>query len=160
MTSTASAIARSADRASEPSVLNPANPTNSRIGTTAKSWNSRMAKLLRPAGVLRRRLSIRSWLTKAVDDKASERPNIVAATIVFPNRKATSPIAAALAATCAPPSPNTSLRIAQSCATDNSRPMVKSRKMTPSSAKRRKPSRSLNTKYSRTGMSPESRPIA
>src|SRR3954452_16332514 len=43
-------------------------PRTSSIGTTARSWNSRIAKLVRPVAVLSRFSSDSTWITTAVED--------------------------------------------------------------------------------------------
>ncbi|OPZ04099.1 MAG: hypothetical protein BWZ09_02020 [Alphaproteobacteria bacterium ADurb.BinA305] len=104
-------------------------------GTTARSWNSRMANEAWPSGVPSSWRWISSCMTIAVDENASTTPRITAASMPLPNHSASPPTAAAESATCRPPSPNTSRRIDHRRSTDISRPIMNIRKMTPSSAR-------------------------
>ncbi len=47
-------------------------------GDDARSWNNRIAKAVRPVGVLRRFSSARTWIATAVEDIARARPMTMA----------------------------------------------------------------------------------
>ena len=116
--------------------------TRNRNGSTAKSWHSRMAKLVRPVAVPKRRFSASSCMTIAVDDSAKAPPSTIATGSVLSNNEAIAAITAPVTTTCAPPSPNTSRRMAHNRSSDSSRPIMNNRNTTPSSASTRTPSRS------------------
>ena len=107
---------------------------NSRIGITARSWNSRTEKLVRPAAVVRRRWLDSTSMTIAVEDRARHAPMMTEAAAPLPNSAATPPIMPAESTTCRLPRPNTSRRMVMSRSKESSSPIRKSRKTTPSSA--------------------------
>ena len=79
--------------------------TNSRIGTTARSWASRIEKLVRPAVVDRRRWLERTSMTMAVDDSARQAPMMMAAAGLLPASVAMPAITAAHSTTCSAAEP-------------------------------------------------------
>ena len=56
----------------------PSTAIANRTGATARSWNSRTAKLVRPVGAFSRFCSARTGSTTAVDDRARPMPTITA----------------------------------------------------------------------------------
>ena len=76
MASAAWASASTRPASIEPPVRVPRRETNSSIGTTARSWASRIEKLARPAVVVRRRWLERTSMTMAVEDSARHAPMI------------------------------------------------------------------------------------
>ena len=125
-------------------------------GTTARSWNSRIAKVDWPSGVPSSRRWISNCMTIAVDENASTTPRITAASMLLPNHSASAPTAAADSATCSPPSPNTSRRIDHRRSTDISRPIMNIRKITPSSARNSTSSGRAKVNHDSTGQVPAS----
>jgi len=109
-------------------------PRTSSNGTTARSWNNRIAKLVRPVTVLSRFSSDNTWITTAVEDIAKARPITPALIRLYPRRMATPASTAAQSTTCREPRPNTNRRITQSRSNDSSRPIINSSSTTPSRA--------------------------
>ncbi len=70
----------------------------------------------------------------AVEESASEAPTATEASGPSPAARPRAVSAMAVTSTCAPPRPNTSLRIAHSRGPESSSPIRKRRKTTPSSA--------------------------
>ena len=105
-----------------------------RIGATARSWASNTEKVARPARALSRPRSAITGMTTAVEDRARPMPSTAADTRVCPITMNTADRATVQATTCDRPKPNTSRRIAFSRSHDSSRPIMNSRKETPSSA--------------------------
>ena len=109
---------------------------SARNGTKARSWKRSMLKASRPWVRLSSARSV-SWCRRmAVELMASAPPTTIAAGQGMPPSRASTENAAAVAATCAEPRPNTSRRMAIRRGRANSRPSVKRRNTTPSSARR------------------------
>ncbi len=132
---TASASARARpSQLPPPSRPLPIAPSRNRIGTTARSWHSRTAKLVRPVWLLMRRSSDSTWVTIAVEDMASASEAISAGPRATPRALNTSASAAVQTATCSAPSPNTSRRSATTRSQESSSPIVNISSTTPRSA--------------------------
>ena len=108
-------------------------------GTTARSWNSSTPKILRPCAVSISSRSASIFETIAVEDIASAPPSAtLPCQVMCTQRSKTKPSSTATASvttTCISPSPNTSLCIARSLASENSRPIENIRNTTPNSAR-------------------------
>ena len=68
--------ARASAQPLSPPSSRPSTAIANRAGATARSWNSRTAKLVRPVGALSRFCSASTGSTTAVDDRASPMPTI------------------------------------------------------------------------------------
>ena len=95
------------------------------------------AKASRPWVRLSSARSVSCCSRIAVELMATAPPSTMATSQRRPSRWPSSANTAAVAATCAAPSPNTSRRMASMRGSENSRPRVNSRKATPSSASSR-----------------------
>ena len=113
----------------------PSNGSIAISGITARSWSRRMEKAARPYCVASCFFSASICRTNAVDDRASTRPMTIEASAPRPYSQASAAMTEALTRTCAVPRPKTILRMTQSRVGLSSRPMMKSRNTTPSSAK-------------------------
>ncbi len=120
---------------SGPPAWAPSRARATRIGATARSWNSRMENTARPEWACSRPVSAITGTARAVDDMVSAAPVDRAATSGRPAATATAPIRTPQPMVCRAPRPNTWWRISRSRSQDSSRPMVNNRKTTPSSAK-------------------------
>ena len=112
----------------------PSAPIRNNSGTTARSWASRMAKLLRPVVDIMRRWPDSTSMTRAVEESARQAPMITAAAGGWPNHRAPKLITTVVSRACSPPSPNTRRRMVSRRRIDSSRPMKNSRKTMPRSA--------------------------
>ena len=113
----------------------PSTPMVNRIGATARSWKSRMAKLARPAGALSRRRSTSTGTTMAVEESARARPMRAAGAGSSPSSAAAPPIARAERVTCREPRPKMSRRRVRRRSQDSSMPIMNRRNTTPNSAR-------------------------
>ena len=123
----------------------------SRIGITARSCASRIEKLARPTLVVSRSWLERSSSTIAVDDSERLAPRMIASEGFLPIAIAAPAIKALVSSTCEPPRPITSRRMADSLASDSSRPIRNKRKTMPSSAKPATLSASVTVTHERPG---------
>ncbi len=112
----------------------PSRDRATRIGATARSWNSSTEKVARPVSLCRRRLSARAGTMMAVDDRASPAPISTAAGTLWPARRATAAIAAVDSTAWIAPMPNTQRRSRRSRSHDSSSPTMNRRNTTPNSA--------------------------
>ncbi len=108
-----------------------------RKGMTARSWNNKMPTAARPCRELISDCSAKSLITMAVDDMAKTPPMTKAAGNESSSAHAARPATRVVMMTCAPPMPNTALRMELSLLMENSSPRVNSRKTTPNSASTR-----------------------
>ena len=131
---TALAIASRIGMATPPSPPLPRIGISTRNGTTAMSWNSSTAKASRPCGECISSCSMSCLTTMAVDDSARMPPITSAPCHGTPLNQAMLPAAITDSNTCVPPSPNTARRSVQNWASENSSPIMNSRKTTPISA--------------------------
>ena len=128
------------------------------IGTTIRSWNKRTPSDVRPTGVAKRCASISVCVTMAVEESASANPATSATARLPVIHAAPAPISTAESRTWTEPMPSTRRRIAHSRSSENSSPMRKSRKTTPSSANGATRSGSEKVIHDSHGKSPVSRP--
>ena len=105
-----------------------------RIGATARSWNSSTEKVARPAGECWRLCSARICMTTAVDDSDSAAPMAAAGAGASPMAMAAAAMTARQSVTCRAPMPNTQRRIRRRRSHDSSSPIMNRRKTTPNSA--------------------------
>jgi hypothetical protein len=104
-------------------------------GIAAMSWNSRIAKLVRPTGAVSRLRSFMLWIAIAVDESASASPATSAARHGRPTVTKKPASSAPHSASCMPPPRNTSRRISHSRLGSSSSPIANSISTTPNSAK-------------------------
>mmetsp|Transcript_32461 Transcript_32461/g.70032 ORF Transcript_32461/g.70032 Transcript_32461/m.70032 type:complete len:270 (-) Transcript_32461:100-909(-) len=103
--------------------------------TTARSWKSRTLKVALPCREDASPLSCRTCRATAVDESAMAAPKMTAPGPLRPSALTPSHTAISIVtATCENPSPNTYFCIAWSLSKESSSPMLKRRKITPSSA--------------------------
>jgi hypothetical protein len=97
---TASASATATPWATEePSACPPSALIRNSSGTTARSWASRMAKLVRPVVEVMRRWPDSSAITMAVEESATQAPMISDAAPDWPSHSAPRPIGSAVTTT-------------------------------------------------------------
>ena len=159
ITSTSAAVALASAAAMARPIASagcPSTGISTSSGTTARSWNSSTAITSRPCALSSSPRSTSSFDTIAVDDMARMPPSASPACHDAPNSVALPMASASVAATCAPPRPNTRRRMVFSLVRLNSRPIENIRKTTPSSARRLVSSRSATTP---SACGPSARPV-
>ena len=132
---TACPSARASAPPRSPPSRRPSTAMANRIGATARSWNRRTAKLVRPAGVPSRFCSASTGSTTAVEESASASPTSTAPATGWLSAMRMIAITAAEAATWIEPRPKTSRRSTRSRSQDSSIPIMNMRKITPNSAR-------------------------
>ncbi len=133
---TSTAFPSASRRPLGPPAARPARKGSTSImGTTHRSWKISTPVASRPCGASISPLSVSPFKTSAVLDRATRKPSSKAICQEVPDALATRALAATVRPTCESPPTTTCRPISRSRPSENSIPMVKSSRMTPTSAR-------------------------